>query len=69
MAVIGLACLQGERLVAVFYPFGHPTPYAYENEMNGQTVESPTTSAANELEEVLQFPKKIVIINLVDKGK
>jgi hypothetical protein len=22
--------LQGERPVAVFYPFGHPTPYAYD---------------------------------------
>jgi hypothetical protein len=30
MAAFVLACPQGWRPAAVFYPFGHPTPYAYE---------------------------------------
>jgi hypothetical protein len=29
MAVSGVARLQGEQPAAVFYPFGHPTPYNY----------------------------------------
>jgi hypothetical protein len=29
LAVSGVAHLQGKRLAAVFYPFGHPTPYSY----------------------------------------
>jgi hypothetical protein len=28
-AVSAVARLQGRRLTAVFYPFGHPSPYAY----------------------------------------
>jgi hypothetical protein len=28
-AVSGVACSQGWWPAAVFYPFGHPTPYAY----------------------------------------
>jgi hypothetical protein len=30
MAVLGVTCLQGGWPAAVFYPLGHPTPYAYE---------------------------------------
>jgi hypothetical protein len=69
MAVIGLARPQG-WLAAVFYPFGHPTPYAHENETNGQT-ESPTTSATKVTRRSLTISKNIEIINLVvvDKGK
>jgi hypothetical protein len=29
MAVSGVAHQQSEQPAAVFYPFGHPTPYAY----------------------------------------
>jgi hypothetical protein len=29
LAVLGVACPQGWRLTAIFYPLGHPTPYAY----------------------------------------
>jgi hypothetical protein len=29
MAISGLPRLQGKRPAAVFYPFGHPTPYTY----------------------------------------
>jgi hypothetical protein len=25
-----MACLQGEQPAAIFYPFGHPTPYTYD---------------------------------------
>jgi hypothetical protein len=28
-ALSGVACPQGGRPAAIFYPFGHPTPYAY----------------------------------------
>jgi hypothetical protein len=34
MAVSGVAHLQGRRPAAVFYPFGHPTPYAYDLKSN-----------------------------------
>jgi hypothetical protein len=27
---LGVACPQGVRPAAVFYSFGHPTPYAYD---------------------------------------
>jgi hypothetical protein len=30
MAVSGVASQQGGRPAAVLYPFGHPTPYAYD---------------------------------------
>jgi hypothetical protein len=36
-AVSGVACLQGKRPVAVFYPFGHPSPYAYVSILNRET--------------------------------
>jgi hypothetical protein len=32
-AVSGVACPQGSRPEADFYPFGHPTPYAYEGHL------------------------------------
>jgi hypothetical protein len=28
-AISGVACLQGRWPAAIFYPLGHPTPYAY----------------------------------------
>jgi hypothetical protein len=28
----GVACQQGGRLAAVYYPLGHPTPYAYDDD-------------------------------------
>jgi hypothetical protein len=31
MAVLGVARPQGGWLAAIYYPFRHPTPYAYEN--------------------------------------
>jgi hypothetical protein len=32
MAVLGVAFPQGERPATIFYPLGHPTPYAYMSE-------------------------------------
>jgi hypothetical protein len=31
MAILGVAHPQGERPATIFYPFGHPIPYAYGN--------------------------------------
>jgi hypothetical protein len=33
-AVSGVVCLQSEQPAAVFYPLGHPTPYAYEADLS-----------------------------------
>jgi hypothetical protein len=34
MAASGVTYLQDERPAAVFYPFRHPTPYAYDHQPN-----------------------------------
>jgi hypothetical protein len=33
-AVLGVASPQGGRPAAVFFPFGHPTPYAYDQKQS-----------------------------------
>jgi hypothetical protein len=33
MAISGVARTQGGHPVAVYYPFGHPTLYAYDNDI------------------------------------
>jgi hypothetical protein len=38
MAISGVARLQGKRPAAVFYPFGHPTPYAYEDYLGSESA-------------------------------
>jgi predicted transporter len=37
MAVSGVACSQGRQPAAVFFPLGHPTPYAYARGVNTWT--------------------------------
>jgi hypothetical protein len=42
MAVWGVAHLQGGRPSAVFYPLGHPTPYAYADATDAAVVATHT---------------------------
>jgi hypothetical protein len=38
MAVSGVVCPQGGQPAAVFYPFGHPMPYAHDTRISVDVV-------------------------------